>query len=57
MSSDDTYSVSLTLREWMDICHALGYAGSGYRVKDMDGQANRFDAINDRIAEELKDND
>jgi len=57
MSSDDTYSVSLTFREWMDICHALGYAGSGYRAKDMDGQANKFDAINDRIAEELKDND
>lgn len=55
--SDDEYSVSLTYREWMDICHALGYAVSGYRAKDMDGQANRFDAITDEIAEGLKDND
>jgi hypothetical protein len=57
MSSDDEYNVELTFREWMDICHALGYAGSGYRAKDMDGQANKFDAINERIAEELKDNE
>jgi len=54
---DNEYTVSLTFKEWMDICQALGYTKGGYMDKDMKGQANRFQAINDKIAEQLTNYD
>jgi len=52
--TDDTYSVELTFREWMDVCHALGHTASNYRDNGMDGQANKYNAITDKIAEGVK---
>jgi len=51
----EEYTVSLTFKQWMDICHALGYVTSAYREKGMTGQANRYSAINGEIAEGLTD--
>lgn len=52
--SDDTYSVELTFRQWMDVCHALGHTATSCRDNDMDGQANKYRAITDKIAEDMK---
>lgn len=51
----DTYSVELTFKQWMNVCHALGHTHSHFRFEGMDGQANKYDAINDEIAEQLKE--
>jgi len=52
--NDETYSVELTFRQWMDVCHALGHINTHYRMREMLGQANRYSAINDEIADQLK---
>lgn len=56
-TENDTYSVALTFTEWMDVCHALGHTETAYRGKDMEGQANKYKAINEKITTELENND
>ena len=51
--SKDTYAVELTFRQWMSLCYALGHVGGYYKTKDMTGEANRYNAINDEIATQL----
>lgn len=53
MTDGNEYTVSLTFREWMDVCTALGIADSHFRLKDMDGQANKYDAIHGKITEDI----
>lgn len=55
MSQDETYSVELTFREWITICECLGYRESHYKLDGLEGQANRCDALLDKIAEGLGD--
>ena len=53
--TETTYTARLSFREWMDVCHALGYTTAGYRAEKMKGQANKYDAITDKIAGQLKE--
>lgn len=51
--TEDTYSVELTYSEWMTIATALGLRESTCRIDGLEGEANKCNALVDKIAEEL----
>jgi len=49
--NNNTHSIELTVEQWMELCYACGLAQIRFVEKDMEGTANKFDAIADEIVE------